>query len=82
MRVAVIIPVWNEAGAIGRLLAELPPGVADEVFVVDGGSADGTQAVARAAGATLPGAGGARLRRRLPHGRAGGDRRGACLPRR
>lgn len=53
MRVAVIIPVWNEAGAIGRLLAELPPGVADEVFVVDGGSADGTQAVARAAGATL-----------------------------
>jgi len=53
MRIAVIIPVWNEAGAIGRVLAELPPGVADRVLVVDGGSTDGTQDAASAAGATV-----------------------------
>jgi glycosyltransferase involved in cell wall biosynthesis len=51
--VAVIIPVWNEAAAIGRVLAEVPAGVADQVLVVDGGSSDGTQDVARAAGATV-----------------------------
>jgi glycosyltransferase involved in cell wall biosynthesis len=53
VRVAVIIPVWNEGGAIGRVLDEIPAGVADEVFVVDGGSSDGTQFVARAAGAVV-----------------------------
>src|SRR5690349_4828806 len=53
MRVAVIIPVLNEARAIGRLLDELPAGVADQVIVVDGGSHDGTAAVARAAGAVV-----------------------------
>lgn len=53
MRVAVVIPVFNEAAAIGRVLAEIPPAVADEVIVVDGGSSDGTQAAARAKGATV-----------------------------
>lgn len=53
MRVAVIIPVFNEAGAIGRVVAEVPAAVADELLVVDGGSTDGTQAAARAAGATV-----------------------------
>jgi glycosyltransferase involved in cell wall biosynthesis len=53
MRVAVIIPVWNEREAIGRVLAEIPAGVADEVLVVDGGSTDGTQSAAREAGATV-----------------------------
>jgi dolichol-phosphate mannosyltransferase len=53
MRVAVIIPVWNEVGAIGRVLGELPSGVADQVLVVDGGSTDGTQHAASAAGAMV-----------------------------
>ncbi len=53
MRIAVIIPVINEAGAIGRVLAEIPAGVANQVLVVDGGSTDGTQEAARAAGATV-----------------------------
>ena len=52
-RVAVVIPVWNEAAAIGRVVSELPPGIVDEVLVVDGGSTDGTQEAARAAGATV-----------------------------
>jgi glycosyltransferase involved in cell wall biosynthesis len=51
--VALIIPVWNEEEAIGRVLAEVPPGWVDRVIVVDGGSQDQTVAVARAAGATV-----------------------------
>jgi glycosyltransferase involved in cell wall biosynthesis len=53
MRIAVVIPVFNEAAAIGRVLAEIPPGVAGQVIVVDGGSTDGTKAAARAMGATV-----------------------------
>ena len=53
MRVAVVIPVVNEAAAIARVLAEIPAGVVDEILVVDGGSTDGTRAIARTAGATV-----------------------------
>lgn len=53
MRVALIIPVINERASIGRVLAEIPAGVVDQVLVVDGGSTDGTADVVRAAGATL-----------------------------
>lgn len=52
-RVAVIIPVWNEAAAIPRVLAEVPPGAAQQVIVVDGGSRDGTVAAAQQAGARV-----------------------------
>ncbi len=44
--VIAIIPVWNEAEVIGRVLAEVPPDVIDRVVVVDGGSTDGTREVA------------------------------------
>jgi glycosyltransferase involved in cell wall biosynthesis len=53
--VAAIIPAWNEAGAIGLVLAALPRDLVDLPIVVDGGSTDGTDAVARAAGALVIG---------------------------
>jgi glycosyltransferase involved in cell wall biosynthesis len=55
-RVAAVIPAWNEAEALGPLLAELrelDPGVVDDVLVVLAQSTDATAAVARAAGARV-----------------------------
>ena len=52
-RIAVIIPVLDEEGAIGPVLAAMPRGWVDQVIVVDGGSRDRTVAEARAAGATV-----------------------------
>jgi glycosyltransferase involved in cell wall biosynthesis len=51
--VAVIIPTLNEAACIGGVVTEIPRPLASEIIVVDGGSSDGTQAVARAAGARV-----------------------------
>ena len=48
MQVAVIIPARNEAGAIGRVLAEIPRKRVGQIIVVDNGSTDDTGAVARA----------------------------------
>ncbi len=53
MRVAAIIPAFNEEGAIGPTVARLPRGLIAFVLVVDGGSTDGTVAEARAAGAEV-----------------------------
>jgi glycosyltransferase involved in cell wall biosynthesis len=50
---ALIIPVWNEEPVIGRVLAEVPPGLVDVIIAVDGGSHDRTVEVARAAGAVV-----------------------------
>lgn len=52
-RTAVIIPVLDEEGAIGVVVAAVPRGWVDQVIVVDGGSRDRTIAEARAAGATV-----------------------------
>ncbi|MDQ3365290.1 MAG: TIGR04283 family arsenosugar biosynthesis glycosyltransferase, partial [Myxococcota bacterium] len=53
-RVAVVMPVLDEAKRIGRALDGLArfPGVRD-VIVVDGGSTDGTRAIACERGATV-----------------------------
>jgi glycosyltransferase involved in cell wall biosynthesis len=51
--VAVVIPTLNEAAAIGVVIHELPRDLIRQVIVADSGSADGTQAMARAAGATV-----------------------------
>jgi rSAM/selenodomain-associated transferase 1 len=52
-RVALIIPVWNEAEVIGRVLDEVPPELVDRLIVVDGGSSDETRAVASNHGAEV-----------------------------
>jgi rSAM/selenodomain-associated transferase 2 len=56
MKLSVIIPTFNEAPNIARLVAELrrhdPPGTV-EILVVDAHSTDGTAELARQAGATL-----------------------------
>jgi glycosyltransferase involved in cell wall biosynthesis len=52
-RVTIIIPAWNEAESIGRVLAAIPKDQVDDVLVVDGGSTDRTAAMAQAAGARV-----------------------------
>jgi glycosyltransferase involved in cell wall biosynthesis len=56
-KVAAVIPVLNEAETVADVIAAVPPGIVDEIVVVDGGSGDGTVAAARAAGARVMGAG-------------------------
>jgi glycosyltransferase involved in cell wall biosynthesis len=51
--IAAIIPVLDEEGAIGPVVAAIPREWVDEVVVVDGGSHDRTVAVASAAGARV-----------------------------
>lgn len=53
MRIAAVIPVLNEQGAIGPTLARLPRDIVSDIFVVDGGSTDGTRDEATAHGATV-----------------------------
>lgn len=48
MKVSLIIPTKNEAGAIGRLLKEVPKNIVDEIIVIDGHSTDNTAAEAKA----------------------------------
>jgi glycosyltransferase involved in cell wall biosynthesis len=55
--VSVVIPTFNEAASIARVIAEIPRSLAREVIVADGGSQDGTQAIAREAGARVVDAG-------------------------
>ena len=52
-RVVAVIPVLNEAGAIGPTITALPRDVVDAVIVVDGGSGDATAREARDAGAEV-----------------------------
>jgi len=53
MRISLIIPALNEADSICAVLAAIPPGLADEILVVDGCSTDGTPELAEAAGARV-----------------------------
>lgn len=53
VRVSVVIPTHNEAGAIGRVLADLPPDLVTEVLVVDSNSTDGTPEIAGSMGARV-----------------------------
>ena len=53
MRVSVVIPTHNEAQAIGRVLADLPPNLVTEVIVVDSNSTDRTDQIAAKMGARV-----------------------------
>ncbi len=57
VRVAVVIPTFNEADSIATVIAELPRDSVDRVIVADGGSGDGTQDRAGSAGAEVIDAG-------------------------
>ena len=50
---SVIIPTHNEESAIGRVLADIPAGLATEVLVVDSNSTDGTPDLAQKMGAQV-----------------------------
>jgi glycosyltransferase involved in cell wall biosynthesis len=51
--VALVIPTLNEAESIGEVVAALPHAVLDVIIVADGGSTDGTNEIARGAGAEV-----------------------------
>jgi glycosyltransferase involved in cell wall biosynthesis len=53
MRVSVVIPTYDEAGSIGRVLEEIPASLVTEVLVVDAGSTDGTAEIASGHGARV-----------------------------
>jgi glycosyltransferase involved in cell wall biosynthesis len=53
VRVSVIIPTHNEARAIRRVLADIPPDITTEVIVVDSNSDDGTPEIAASLGAIV-----------------------------
>jgi glycosyltransferase involved in cell wall biosynthesis len=48
-RVVVVVPAWDEAPRVGRMLRGIPPWV-DSIVVVDDASRDGTAEAARAVG--------------------------------
>jgi len=52
VRVSVVIPTYNEARSIARVLADIPRTV-EEVLVVDSDSSDGTAAIAGEMGAKV-----------------------------
>jgi len=51
--VALVIPAWNEAEAIGAVLREVPAAAVERIFVVVGSQTDPTAGVARAHGAEV-----------------------------
>lgn len=42
MKISLVIPTKDEAGAIGRVLKEVPKNIVDEIIVIDGNSTDNT----------------------------------------
>lgn len=55
--VSIVIPTFNEVDSIGHVLREFPLAYRADLIVADGGSSDGTQAAALAAGARVIDAG-------------------------
>jgi glycosyltransferase involved in cell wall biosynthesis len=53
LKVAIVIPARNEETPLPGVLAEIPPGAAETVIVVDNGSTDRTAQAARQGGAMV-----------------------------
>ena len=53
MKVSVIIPAFNEELSIGKVIADIPKDLVQEIIVVDNGCADRTAEVAQTAGARV-----------------------------
>ncbi len=53
LKLAVVIPVFNEEESLPQVLKDIPADLVDEVVVVDNGSTDGSAELAMAAGATV-----------------------------
>ena len=58
LTVSVVIPTLNEAESIKGVVTEIPRDLVREIIIDDGGSSDGTPALAAAAGARIVSAGG------------------------
>jgi len=64
VRISVVIPTYDEAGSIARVIDEIPRPLVDEILVVDAGSMDGTAEIASSRGARVI------VERRRGYGRA------------
>jgi len=53
LRISVVIPTYNEAQSIGRVLDDIPWSLVTEVLVVDSDSSDGTRDIAERRGARV-----------------------------
>jgi len=52
-KIALIIPVFNEEGSIGRVIEDIPKNIVDEIVIVDNGSTDASPKIAESMGATV-----------------------------
>ena len=52
-KILVIIPAFNEAESIGKVVGDIPEGLVQEVVVVNNSSTDATEENAKAAGTTV-----------------------------
>ncbi len=52
-KICVIIPALNEEDTLPKVFNDIPPGLVDEVVVIDNGSTDRTSSIAKGLGATV-----------------------------